>query len=163
MGVLGKSIALKPFTPDDVLNRDLVIEMLTYEDSILHSNQGQCVYKNPVNNSLCSLEPQFVINRLTLSKFGFDTSDESIENFRSIFRNYYNSPTDYDEDVLSCSTYMRENRLMFYKTKEPEIGDTALNCPLLELSLDDSAETTLHNVLNKSPADFYLIHAFSTS
>jgi hypothetical protein len=141
--------------------------MLTHEDSILHSDKGQCVYKNPVNRALYSLEPQFVINRLTLSHFGFDTSKESVETYRSIFRNYYIDPTHYDQEVLSCSTYMRENRLMFYQTPHLEVGGIVPDCDLLFLdpshSESDLKSESLNSILTKESAQYYLLHAFSTS
>ena len=160
MGLSSTGVLPKPFTLDDVSNKDLVMKMLTYEDTILHSEKGQCVYKNPVNRALYSLEPQFVINRLTLSHFGFDTTKESVETYRSIFRNYYTSPTEYDKEVLVCSTYMRENRLMFYQTSALEIGDSIPECELL--SLKEESES-LHSILTKENAQYYLLHAFSTS
>ena len=56
-----------------------------------------------------SLDVEKMINRIVLNYFGFDTSNESVENYRTIFRTYFKSPNDYDVEVINSVHYMREN------------------------------------------------------
>jgi len=75
MGITSKTYA-QPFTKDDVLNRDLVIRMLTFEEELTKSEYGQNLYKNPLNKPFISLTVEKALNRRVLSEFGFDTSND---------------------------------------------------------------------------------------
>ena len=133
---MGKSdiIDLKPFTSIDVKNKDLVIKMLNYEEELTKSEFGQSLYKNILNKPLVSLNVEKTLNRLVLSHFGFDTTDENVEMYRTIFRNYYNSPNDYDKDVLNAVHYMRENKCVYYKNPSLKLDDKIPDCELYELN-----------------------------
>ena len=48
-------IDLVPFTRKHVLDRDLVIKMLRYEEEFTKSRQGQDLYRDKSNNPLTSL------------------------------------------------------------------------------------------------------------
>ena len=161
----------KSFTVDDVKNRELVITMLKYEDSIIHSSVimltphpsssscsssscsssscssstrdygAECgsvvelksmhpVYGDPLINTKSSLEPEYKIHRLVLDKFGFHTTTEDVEMYRTIFKHYYKSPTDYDAEVLRSVTYMRENKCVYYTSRELLVGDKIPNVKL---------------------------------
>lgn len=163
---MGKKIinspnGLIPFTIDHVKNKVLVIQMLNYEEQLTKSDYGQSLYKNTLNNPLISLTIEYGINRLVLSNFGFDTTDSSVNMYRTIFKTYYNSPDDYDSDVLNAVHYMRENKCVYYKNYPLQINDKIPNCDLYEL--DGISKTTLYNVINKTKSKYTLIGAFSLS
>ena len=157
---MGKiSIQLKLFTINDVKNKELVIKMLNYEEQISKGDTGQSLYKNTLNLPLVSLNVEKTLNRLTLMHFGFDTTDESVEMYRSIFKNYYNSANDYDKDVLSAVHYMRENKCVYYTKPIINVGDVIPNTELYELN--GMTKTSLYDVINKS--NYTLIQSFSLS
>lgn len=111
------------FTVDHVLQKPLVIDMLQYEDRMIHGDLAKAMYADPGNNPRVSMTIEYALNRLTLSHFGFDTSDRSVENYRSICKTYWKSPNEYDTDVLQSVTYMRENKLLYYQHPTIELGD----------------------------------------
>jgi len=153
--------ATKPFTNNDVNNRYLVISMLKYEEALVRSDFGQTLYNNPLNRPLVTLNVEKSINRLTLSHFGYDTTDNSVANYRSIFRHYYRSPTDYDKEVLDSVHYMRENKCVYY-TKEPlKVGQLMPNCRLF--TIDGTTQVNLHDVIQKEAAKYTVVAAFSLS
>ena len=134
----------KDFTKDDILDRNLVLRMLEYEDSIIHSSLGDEIYKNPSNNAGTSLEVFYIIHRMTLAKFGFNTNDTNVNQYRNIFKTYYNSPTNYDKEVIGKVTYMRENKCIFYSEKVLNVGDKLPDCILYE-----SNGVTLSSIYSK--------------
>ena len=161
---MGKSKQTKsiPFTPDNVKDKELVIKMLQYETEYATSDNGQALYKNSLNNPLVSLTVEKTLNRITLSHFGFENDDTSVETFRTIFRTYYKSPDDYDEEVINASYYMKGNKCMFYKEKDIKIGDVIPNCNLCEM--DGETQTTLYDIIQKEEnANYVLICGFSMS
>jgi hypothetical protein len=155
-------IKLKPFKMTDVKNRDLILKMLKYEDSIITSEVGQSIYRNKVNEALFSIEPQLIIQRMTLKHFGFDTDDDSGSNYREIFRNYYKSPTNYDKEVLQSVTYMRANRCVYYTQPIIKVGDKIPNVELYDL--DGKTKLDLHkDILKEGDFNYAFMCAFSTS
>jgi len=150
-----------PFTKDDILNRDLIIKMLKYEDEIGKSEIGQSMYRNELNDSFTSLTVEKALNRMTLSHFGFDTTDDSLYNYRSIFLMYYRSPHEYDKEVIDSVYYMRENKCVFYKSDKLNIGDKIPDCPLFEM--DGKTKTTLYDVILNSPTEKTMFASFSLS
>lgn len=159
MGVQKVKIT-KPFTLKDVENRDLVIEMLKYEDSFAKSSKGQTIYKTKYLFPNTTLNALYTIHRHVLNYFGFDTSDNSVSNYRTIFSYYYNSPTDYDKEVLSSVFYMRANKLVYYTKPKPKIGDKLINTELLTL---DNKSISLFDILSKQDYTYAFIGAFSNS
>lgn len=151
----------QPFTMENIKNKELVIKMLNYEEEYTKSDDGQIMYHNPLNRPLVSLTIEKAIQRIVLTKFGFDTSDESLANYRKIFKNYYESPEKYDQDVLNATHYMRENKCVYYKQPLIELGQKIPDCRLYQL--DGITTTTLYNAINKKPADYTLIAGFSLS
>lgn len=149
----------KPFTMEDVANRELVIKMLKYEDSIILGEIGKQIYKNDLYNPRKTLSPEYAIHRLVLARFDFDTTESSVENYRNIFRNYYNSPTDYDKEVLDCVAYMRENKCVYYTQPIINIGDKLPDSGLYKLNGNDV--TTLYKEIGD--AKYTIIGAFSNS
>ena len=151
---------LKPFTKKELHNKELIIKMLEYEDSIIHGDLGYKIYSDPTMKTLTSLDSQYVIQRIVLMKFGFDTAEESLNTYRDIGRTYYRSPTDYDSDVMKSVTYLRENRLLYYKTHNPQPGEKIPNCNLLTVSGD---KIDLYEYIKGLNTDLVMLHAFSTS
>lgn len=159
MGVLKGKNKLLLFTEDHILDKKLIIEMLKYEDSIYLGEKGKEIYTNELYRPTISLDPEYTINRLVLLNFGFNTNDESVENYRKIFSYYYNSPIDYDKDVLSSVTYMRNNKCVYYTQQIINIDDTIPNCQLYKL---DGEITNLFDELGKD-YNYAFIGAFSGS
>lgn len=156
MGVLNTN-NIRGFTHTDVLSRDLVINMLRYEDSIGRSEVGQNMYKNLFNEPRVSLNVEKALNRMTLSKFNFDTSEESLANYRTVFRTYYKGPNDYDHEVINSVYYMRNNRCVFYTEPKISVGDKIPDCTVYEL--DGQTPVTVHSLLKQ--ASHTLFAAFS--
>lgn len=152
---------LIPFTIDHVNNKDLVIKMLKKEEELIKSASGQERYKNIYNKPYISLTNEYAFNRKILSLFGFDTSDYSVNNYRSIFRTYYHSPTNYDHDVINSSHYMRNNRCVFYTSPSINVGDIIPNVELYEA--DGKTKTTIYDIVKKYNANETIIAAFSMS
>jgi len=153
-----KSCKFQSFGLDQVQNKELIIQMLKYEEEFTKSEDGQKMYKNPYNEPYVSLNVEKAINRIVLSKFGYDTSDTSVENYRTIFRTYYNSPTNYDADVLNSVHYMRENKIVYYKNEPLKLGSVVPNCRFY--SPYDVTEIRLYECLTTR---YTLIGAFSLS
>lgn len=149
------------FTSDDLMNRSLVINMLKYEEKLTKSEYGQSLYKNPSNNPIVSLTVEKILNRLTLLEFGFNSTDEDVEMYRKIFRTYYKSPVEYDEEVLNSVHYMRENKCVYYTSEIIKIGDIIPNCELFQL--DGINKDDLYNVINQKNYDYIVIAGFSLS
>jgi len=149
----------EPFTHTDVLNKELVIRMLQFEEKYTFSEAGQDLYRNPLNEPLQSLFVEKTLNRVTLSAFGYSTSEESVNTFRSVFRTYFKSPTDYDADVINSIHYFRGNKVVFYTQPIIQIGDTVGNCRML--SAEGRTDTNLYSQLIGSR--YTLIQPFSMS
>lgn len=158
---MGKqNLTNKKFTFQDVANKELVIKMLQFESNLMKSEFGQSRYKDAYTEPYVSLTNEYAFNRKVLMEFGYDTSDESVENYRSIFGTYYHSPTDYDKDVIDSSHYMKNNRCVFYTSKPIQVGDTIPNVKLYTL---DEKEVTLYDIIKEQDADETIIAAFSMS
>ena len=151
---------IKPFTHSDVKNKELVIKMLNYEEQLTKSDYGQSLYRNTLNKPLISLNIEKAINRLVLAHFNFDTDDQSVAAYRTIFKNYYQGPTDYDPDVLNAVHYMRENKCVYYKERVLQVGDKLPNCGLY--NLDGKIQVELHDLIDKN-SKYTMIGAFSLS
>ncbi len=149
-----------PFTLDHVKDKQLIIQMLNYEEQLTKSEEGQAMYQNVLNRPLISLTIEKALNRMTLAKFGFDTSDDSVENYRTTFRTYYRSVDDYDPEVMNAVHYMRENKCVYYKNPPLKIGDVIPDCPLYQL--DGQTTTTLYDTIDKNN-NYTLIAPFSLS
>jgi hypothetical protein len=149
-----------PFTREHIANKQLVIQLLQYEDSIIHSQYGQDMYKNKCNFPGTSLNIEKARQRIVLNHFAYNTSDESLENYRSIFKHYYHSSTDYDKDVLQSVTYMRENKCVYYTGTQLKIGDTATECKDIyrfHKETGDVTSTTLFHELKRKKFDIELV------
>lgn len=112
----------KLFTSSDVANKELVLRMLQFEDSIIKGPIGRRIYEKTTNRHTTS-QPEKEINMLVLSNFGFDTSKLSVQIYRTIFKHYYRSPIDYDADIMNAVVYFRENRRNFYTSPKLRVGD----------------------------------------
>lgn len=150
----------QPFRVEHVGDRGLVLRMLRFEDEVIHSERGASIYQRHPD-SATSLIPEKTIHRVVLKHFGFDTSDQSVEIYRTIFRQYYRSPIDFDQEIMQAVTYMRENRTVFYTTPSIEIGSTLPDAPLL--LLDSGKPTSVSEQLNKHDFRYAFVGGFSTS
>lgn len=154
-----------PFTKRLVLNKELVIRMLQYEEEFTKSDMGQQMYRCEKELDGSLLNVIFDIHKITLDHFDFDTSEDSVKNYRFIFLTYYKNPQDYDKDVISASFYMRNNKCVFYEQPKLLVGDELKNCPLYEL--DGKTQTTLFDAITKHTIDeqykYVFVGAFSGS
>ena len=144
------SSSAEQFTDTQLLDRDLVIRMLTWESDYMCSEAGQARYKQSGSGQFTSLDNEYAFNRMVLRNFGFTTDDSSVANYRRIFQTYFHNPDDYDTEVIGSSHYMRNNRCVFYKTPEIKCGDVIPNVPLLT---PDSQNITLYEAINKHKLD----------
>ncbi len=150
----------RPFTTSDVLNKDLVCQMLRYEDSLMLGSFGERLFADKTFDHGGSLETYRVFHRTTLSAFGFSTSPDDVEMYRTIFGTYYRGPQDYDRDVLGAVCYMRENKCVYYTAPPLVIGEAAPDVPLLTTT---GGKTNLNAILETLPHKHVLIGAFSNS
>jgi len=155
---LGKT--LKPFTQETIKNKELILQLLKYEDDYYLSNEGQKLLIDRGNN-ITSLAGSKTIQMMTLNHFGFESDESSLANYRTIFHNYYKSSTDYDKDVLQSVFYMRENRCLYYTTKEIPVGDPIPDVELFKL--DGSTKCNLHQIIKESDFDKVIVAGFSMS
>lgn len=154
----------RPLTVSDINNRQLVLDMLQAEDSMIHG-EAQDMYKTAHYFGGHSLTVEYAVQRMILDKFGFETSDSDIENYRSIFRTYYNDPSDYDEDVLNSVTYMRENRCLYYQNPVLRVGqNVSKQLSLCHVhTIFGSSAGTLSDIINDIDFEHVLVGAFSRS
>ena len=155
-----KSYLLKDFNMDHVLNRDLVIRMLKFEDLVIHSDLGKSIYNDDSFEHFSSLEAMYTIHRYVLNEFGFKTTDKDVANYRKIFATYYKSPTDYDKEVLNCVTYMRENKCVYYAGRDFNIGNKFEDVSIHEL--DGKTITSLLSKINKDD-EYTFLSGFSNT
>jgi hypothetical protein len=111
---------------------------------------------------LTDLETYYTLHRQTLNAFGFTTTDTDVVKYREIFRNYYNGPHDYDDEVLNSVCYMRENKCVYYDAPHINVGDVLPDSELLTLS---GESTTLHAQIAALPptVKHVFVGAFSNS
>lgn len=167
MGIQTKD--LKPFTKNDVENKQLVMQMLKYEEQLAKSDTGRELYGNLSNKPLVGLNVELILNRLTLAHFGFSSDNESVDFFRTIFKTYYKSHTaengniviDYDADVINSSYYMRNNKQKFYKSRVLSIGEKIPDCVLYKPNGTDTV--SLYDTICKTNAKYTFIGSFSLS
>ena len=149
-----------PFTTEHIKSKNLVIEMLKYENDLILGPIGKEIYSNFLFKPRISLTPEYSIHRKVLTYFNFDTSDESVNNYRSIFKYYYHSPTNYDKDVLSSVVYMRENKLVYYTSPSLKLGQIIPDCPLWKI--DGTTKTSLYDTLGND-FNYAFVAAYSLS
>jgi hypothetical protein len=156
------------FTSNHVSNRNLVIELLLYEDKLFQSQYGQTVYQN-TPNALFSSEPQIIIQRRVLVTFGFSSSDDSIKHYHTIFAHYYNNPFEYDKQVMNAVTYFRENKILYYQKpalqKGQIIPDVMLQRLINKTNVNKETTTLYNEIETKTeiPVNGTFICAFSGS
>lgn len=162
MGKITRTTQPVPFTSQDVNNEELVTKMLLWEQDLMKSDEGQSRYKNELNNPYISLTNEYAFNRQTLSQFGFDTTDSSVENYRNIFKTYFRSPDDYNHNVINSSYYMKNNRCIYYRSPIINIGDKIPNVSLF--TSDGTIETTVYDAIHENGgSNITVIAAFSMS
>ena len=155
-----KPLLYVPFSTEHVKDRNLVIKMLQYEEQLATSDYGQQRYKDPLNRRSLSLDNEYAFNRMTLTHFGYNNDEQSVQNYRNIFRTYFRNPEDYDQEVINSSYYMRGNRCVYYRTLPLTIGKRIPNCPLY--NLDGKGTTDLYSAIGSDNSSA-MICAFSMS
>lgn len=150
----------QPFLKEHVLNRDLVLKMLQHEERLVFSPEGQDRFRNPLNHPDTTLNVDKGFQRNTLSHFGFDASDASLEMYRTIFRTYFRNPDDYDKEVIAASFYMRNNRCVFYKEPKLQVGEAVPDAPLVTPS---GEPTTIYKAIEALGTPKAIVCAFSES
>jgi hypothetical protein len=151
----------RPFTHEDVKNKELVIKMLKYEDLIMLGPVGAAFFSDNTFSHLTDLNTYFTIHRIVLADHGFQTNDSDVANYRSIFSHYYKTPFDYEKDVLSSVCYMRENKCVYYKTPEIKVDDSVPDVELFEV--DGVSKSSLYTALSEIDAKYIFVGAFSNS
>lgn len=164
MGIIKNAIDVIPFTLNHVRDKTLLIKILNAEETLWKSDFGQNAHRNKFN---WGLEDQKSIQRENLFNHGFTNDDESLAVYRRIIDTYYNSPWDYDKDIMNSVHYFRENRLLYYKTKEIIKGDNIrMDCetPML-FSRCGNYISTISEELCKVDKNWKhgIIHSFSRS
>jgi hypothetical protein len=151
---------LKNFTNEVILNRNLIIEMLKYEDKVIHSDLGKNIYNDNSYEHYTSHEAMYAIHRIVLSEFGFNTTDENVITYRKIFQSYYSSPLVYDKEVIESVSYMRENKCLYYTGKDYGIGDIFEDVRVY--NIDGKENVSLFDRIKKEDK-YTFVGAFSTS
>jgi hypothetical protein len=148
-----------PFTIENIKDKQLIITMLKFEDTIIHGELGESIFNDDSYEHFTTLEAMICIHRYVLNHFGFSNKEEDITIYRKIFSNYYKSPTDYDNDVISAVTYMRENKCIYYKDPVYNIGDKFEDTNIYDI---DGKKINIYDKINKD-SNYTLIGAFSNS
>ena len=151
---------LQNFTNEIILNRNLIIEMLKYEDKVIHSDLGKNIYNDNSYEHYTTHEAMYAIHRIVLSEFGFKTDDDNVKTYRKIFQTYYSSPLVYDKEVMDSVSYMRENKCLYYSGKDYGVGDKFEDIKLYDLS--GKNEVMLFDKINNDDK-YTFAAAFSTS
>jgi len=155
---MGKLPLGQNFTLKHIKDRDLILNMLRYENDYYMSSAGQEIIRDPATDSLYDLIGPKIIQRKTLQHFGFNGDDDDLDKYRQIFQHYYFSPSDFDKEVLAAVYYFKYNRLLYYTTEKPVKDD---NIPDVELLTLQGKPCRLYEHLTGS--DNYIIAAFSLS
>jgi hypothetical protein len=148
------------FTSEDVKNKDLVLRMLHFEDSVICGPVGAAIFADRSIPHLKSLETYYIFHRITLAEHGFSTEVSDVATYRTIFSKYYQEPQHYDKEVINAVCYMRENKCIFYDAPLIALGDLAPDVELLTLS---GESTTLHKLIETNPHKYTFVGAFSHS
>lgn len=148
---------LNKFTKEHVLNKKLIIQMLQYEDSY-GRNQGQQIHEIYDEHTL---NPSDAITRHVLLHFNFDSCDGNVNMYKTIFRTYFHSAKDYDEEVINSVYYMKNNKCVYYTEPKMNIGDVIKNCSLLTLECNNI--TLFKSIDNIKPFNHLFLCAFSMS
>jgi hypothetical protein len=67
-----------PFDIEKIKDKRLIIEMLKFEDTIIHSEIGESIYNDDSYEHFTTLEAMFCIHRYVLNHFGFSNKDEDV-------------------------------------------------------------------------------------
>jgi hypothetical protein len=157
MGIKNNLIS---FEKTHIKDRDLILRMLKYEDELFLSNEGQN-FLHQYGMNTTSLEGSKSIQRKTLNNFGFESTEQDLKKYRTIFQHYYKSSFDYDSDILNSVYYMRENKCLYYKTKPIELGIQIPNTNVY--GLDGITQYDLHQLIRSKNYSKTILAAFSLS
>lgn len=157
MGIKNNLIS---FDETHIGDKNLILKMLKYEDELFLSEQGQQFLADYGKNTK-SLEGSKSIQRITLNNFGFESTEQDLKKYRTIFHHYYKSSLDYDPDILNSVYYMRENKCLYYKTKPIELGIQIPNVNVY--GLNGITKYDLHQLIRSKNYSKTILAAFSLS
>ena len=157
MGIKNNLIS---FEETHIKDRDLILRMLKYEDKLFLSNQGQKFLQEYGENTT-SLEGSKSIQRMTLNNFGFESTEQDLKKYRTIFHHYYVNSLNYDTEILNSVYYMRENKCLYYKSKPIELGIQIPNTNVY--GLDGTTQYDLHQLIRSKNYSKTILAAFSLS
>lgn len=149
------------FSDEHIKDKNLILTMKKFEESLYFSNDGQKILSDKGMQNMVSFEGVRTIQRLTLKKFNFNASDKSLESYRRIFNYYYKSPFFYDSVVMNSIVYYRENKCLYYTNPTLNIGDTIPECNII--SIDDNKTCTIMSTILSAIKQTTMICAFSGS
>lgn len=150
----------RSFTESDISNKELILRMLRYEDSLMLGPAGAAIFADKTLPHLTELDTYYIFHRATLSAHRFTTTDEDVVNYRKIFSHYYAGPNAFDADVLGAVCYMRQNKCVYYTAPLIHIGDDAPNTDLVTLT---GTRSTLFEMLDLHKHSHVFVGAFSNS
>ena len=158
-------MVINEFTEVDIQNRELVIKMLCYEDTLILGDVGTSYNTDMSYQPRTSLQVTKILHRLTLNHFGFTATDRSVENYRTIFAHYFKSPSDYDAEVAQSVAYFRNNKCIYYTAPIIEIGSIPPDCRLYEFNNNKTATSVLDQITKAAEDNYRYIFfgAFSLS
>lgn len=122
------------FTEENIFDRDLILQMLKYENTLYFSKEGQNILSNVGMKNMIKFDGVRTIQRLTLKHFNFSATDESLNTYRKIFFHYYKNSIFYDFEIMESIVYFRENRCLYYNSPILNIGDIIPDCNVLSLN-----------------------------
>lgn len=157
MGIKNNLIS---FEETHIKDRYLILRMLKYEDKLFLSNQGQKFLQEYGENTT-SLEGSKSIQRMTLNNFGFESTEQDLKKYRTIFHYYYVNSLNYDTEILNSVYYMRENKCLYYKSKPIELGIQIPNINVY--GLDGTTQYDLHQLIRSKNYSKTILAAFSLS
>jgi hypothetical protein len=115
------------------VSRDLVIEMLTFEQKIRYSKEIQDIYTMQYNASKDkNYEPiniERAIQQYVLKRFGFESDMSSLEEYWKIPSTYWD-----DEEVKNSIFYMKLNIFQFPSIKK---GDNMIDANLVNYETNE--------------------------
>jgi hypothetical protein len=144
------------FTISHVKNRELVKQMLEYENYIFFTPLVQNMFTDPKYSGVI---PYKKLHQMVLEHFDFYPSLMNVQNYEKIFRHYYKSPINHDKEIINSVVYMRENLRIHYINPIIEVNNIAPNVPIYDLC---GVLINLYQIINPK-AQYCFVAAFSLS
>lgn len=115
----------------NIADKLTIINMLKEEEKIRYSKQIQEVYTEQFylmesDPNIQRINIELEIQKYILNKFGYSTSQNSIDNYHKIPSTYF-----YDDDVKNSSFYIKLN---IFQHPNVKVGDNIINSRLINYS-----------------------------